>query len=700
MVIDWCASRVVRTAVTLALAWLLFPIGAARAVTETRYQVTWRTASSVPTASGQVMVGVGNKAVLFGGYDPVTGEINDQTWEWDGQRWSQKAPATRPPARRCHAMAALGDKVILFGGRGATGPLGDTWQWDGTNWTKLSPAASPPARGCHAMATYGGKVFLFGGASGTGGVGLMNDTWEWDGTTWTKMAPANAPDPRERHVMATLGDRVVLVAGVHLDSSTDQEVNLQEMWEWRGTDWTHSDAFPSPNGGGQAMAALGSYLVVAGPIYWTWDELMWRQPREPSGPAAYGLYDAALATVGTKLVCLYQGETWLWDGTTWTFVEWAPVMGPGAAMTATGDGVLMFGANLRWTSSTISTWSWDGTAWTPRRSSTLPAARVGHAMADVAGRVFLFGGRDPYDTLAPPLADTWEWDGTTWLERKPAMSPPARSAHAMATLGSSVILFGGAGASGLLDDTWWWNSTTWTEEAASATHPSARAGHAMVALPDQLVLAGPFDSQADHPETWLWKDAEWSRAGTEANEGASAFVMASTAGGLIVRYGESGTFVWNGMAWIAASVVGNAPPIEGSAMASRGTELVLFNQTTTWSGTVQSMTVEIDAGTDAAVDAGSSDGGVSDAGASDVGGAVDAADRDAVSDAPDAGVGVDAHEDGPPVADAAVDAALVDGSDGCGCQVGASPSGAMGGAGVFLLLALLGFFRQARRRDD
>jgi hypothetical protein len=43
------------------------------------------------------------------------------------------------------------------------------------------------------------------------------------------------------------------------------------------------------------------------------------------------------------------------------------------------------------------------------------------------GEVVLFGGWD--GTL---LGDTWTWDGTTWTEEHPAISPPARILMGMA----------------------------------------------------------------------------------------------------------------------------------------------------------------------------------------------------------------------------------------------------------------------------
>src|ERR1700691_2324253 len=72
--------------------------------------------------------------------------------------------------------------------------------------------------------------------------------------------------------------------------------------------------------------------------------------------------------------------------------------------------------------------------------------------------VYSGDGEDFYD-------DTWEWDGTSWTQLTVAQPDTAdggslgRSMHAMAQLGSEVVLFGGTANPGQFDlgDTWTWN---------------------------------------------------------------------------------------------------------------------------------------------------------------------------------------------------------------------------------------------------
>jgi hypothetical protein len=95
------------------------------------------------------------------------------------------------------------------------------------------------------------------------------------------------------------------------------------------------------------------------------------------------------------------------------------------------------------------TWEWDGTTWTQRLPTTSPSPRVSSATYDVLRqRVVLFGG---FGNLGP-LSDTWEWDGSNWAQQAPARNPGPREYHAMAydVARQRIVLFGGS----YYSDTW------------------------------------------------------------------------------------------------------------------------------------------------------------------------------------------------------------------------------------------------------
>ncbi|MDQ6747791.1 MAG: hypothetical protein M3010_06795, partial [Candidatus Dormibacteraeota bacterium] len=100
------------------------------------------------------------------------------------------------------------------------------------------------------------------------------------------------------------------------------------------------------------------------------------------------------------------------------------------------------------------TWQWDGTDWieadaTPAGFTPLRA----HLAADgiVAGDV----------VLAQEPATTWVWDGAHWQVARTSLMPPAHSAL-VATLGSP-ILFGGVSADAAYAVKFRWAATTWLQ---------------------------------------------------------------------------------------------------------------------------------------------------------------------------------------------------------------------------------------------
>ncbi|MEZ4368356.1 MAG: kelch repeat-containing protein [Kofleriaceae bacterium] len=186
------------------------------------FSTTWSPAGASSTPGGRLdhaFAQAGpDSLIMFGGFD---GARRDDTWRWQDGRWTQLAPATRPSARRHHAMAydSVRQRVVLFGGDDGT-VRDDTWEWNGTTWELHTPAVRPSARVGHAMAFDAGrgKVVLFGGANSST---YKDDTWLWDGTTWTQLALTVRPPPRREHVLAydAAHGELLLYGGFFLNSS-------------------------------------------------------------------------------------------------------------------------------------------------------------------------------------------------------------------------------------------------------------------------------------------------------------------------------------------------------------------------------------------------------------------------------------------------------------------------------------------------
>lgn len=143
--------------------------------------------------------------LLFGGCGNSTGDYGcppfGDTWEWNGRTktWTQDFPAGSPsPRGTTLAYDALTKTVVLFAGDNGGGDCcriyyDDTWTWNGIKWTQQSPATSPSARTAQAMAYDAdlGNVIMFGGTAAP--PQGLNDTWAWNGKNWVPLTWATQP---------------------------------------------------------------------------------------------------------------------------------------------------------------------------------------------------------------------------------------------------------------------------------------------------------------------------------------------------------------------------------------------------------------------------------------------------------------------------------------------------------------------------
>jgi hypothetical protein len=476
------------------------------------------------------------RVVLFGGRTDSGTYLGD-TWEWDGSSWLQRTLPTSPSPRLGHAMAfdSARGRVVLFGGHAASGISADTWEWDGSSWIQRTSFSSPPARARSAMVydVARGRMVLFGGySSGDVGrpLGLRADTWSWDGTWWEGYGLPTSPPARNAHAMAydSARGRVVLFGGDGGGSG-----KLSDTWEWVGSAWIERVSARSPFAReGHAMAyhaGRGRTVLFGG--------------------NSRGYLDAG---------------TWEWDGAGWLGGPASPPPRGGHAMAYDASGrVMVFGGFID--STTLSdTWQWNGSSWLERALATAPPARLGHAMAfdSARGRVVLFGGRTD---LGTSFGDTWEWNGNSWLQRASATSPPARSHHGMAydSARGRVVLFGGVVGSGpltvILADTWEWDGTTWHERTLPSS-PTPRYDHAMAYDSNRrrVVLFGGWTSSGRVVyDTCEWDGCSWVERSTSPRPPArQAHAMAyDSARGRTVVFGGYGydylddTWEWDGSQW-------------------------------------------------------------------------------------------------------------------------------------------------------
>src|SRR5581483_9219955 len=288
-------------------------------------------------------------------------------------------------------------RAVLAGGPPPTYPS--------PNWVQMQPSSAPTGRYGNAMAydETRQQAVLFGGYDGSG---FDNDTWTWNGSTWTQQHPATSPPARMWTQMAydQATQTVILFGG-----GTTTSPVMNDTWSWNGTTWTQLSPATSPPG--RASAAM------------TYD----------AQTAQVVLFGGGGYTPGVGASDL--GDTWTFNGTTWTQVTATPSpaarSGARAAYDAVNHAVVLFGGQQQSGTFLGDTWTFNGSAWTQQSPAAAPSARSYEYLAADGGLpgVVLFGG---YDPTMGDMADTWRWDGTGWAVASGIASPTGRDGGGMA----------------------------------------------------------------------------------------------------------------------------------------------------------------------------------------------------------------------------------------------------------------------------
>ncbi len=330
---------------------------------------------------------------------------------------------------------------------------------------------------------------------------------------------------------------------------------VDNHWEWSGTvtppnSGEQTVTFTATDDMGAPGTAQASITVAGSP------------PAKPS-PRGYHYmtYDSARGVTvlfGGSDGSSSLGDTWEWDGTTWTLVTTtgpSPRANHAMAYDSARGVTILFGGYT--TDYNGETWEWDGTAWTQRIVSG-PSVRLAHKMAYDSARsvAVLFGG---YTGPGTHSGETWEWDGTAWT-LVATTGPSPRGQHAMTyDSGRGVtVLFGGY-TGGVSGETWEWHGTTWTLEATTGPPPRQHHDMAYDSARGVTVLFGGNTSGTYDGETWEWDGSSWTQRATSGPSPRHLHAMAfDSSRGVTVLFGggvsgiyNDETWEWDGTAWMS-----------------------------------------------------------------------------------------------------------------------------------------------------
>ncbi|MSP26720.1 MAG: hypothetical protein EXR75_16580, partial [Myxococcales bacterium] len=128
--------------------------------------------------------------------------------------WTPLSSTGAPSPRALHSAVWVGDKMLVWGGEGMGGALGDGAAYDpGTDsWTAIASTGAPSPRHSHRALALAGKMLVWGGY---GASGFANDGAVYDpaGDAWTKVTTKDAPEGRTHFGLFAAGDTAIVWGG-------------------------------------------------------------------------------------------------------------------------------------------------------------------------------------------------------------------------------------------------------------------------------------------------------------------------------------------------------------------------------------------------------------------------------------------------------------------------------------------------------
>ncbi len=332
-----------------------------------------------------------HQLIMFGG---GASRMYADTWQFKDSTWTQLHPKHSPSARQGAAMAYDPDtrQLLMYGGTHRA--VGDE---------------SKPLRSGGVDSSYNDAVY--------------SDTWAWDGNDWKQLAMSHAfqegdYDAGGSYVGPGYDDKPDTLMAYDAKAHRMIRQVLCSAWchknhtsvlAWTPPTWTPiaTEAGPYNETGQDDLDPPAANQ--ARPVF---------DPTQNVGPARAMTSNPVTGAIiyveradGVDTGGANRVTTWQLSGTTWKQLPASAV--PSAyplpyAMLApnpNGGDVLFDG--------TGNTWTWDGTTWTKRNGSG-PGVRAGVGMAydPDSKTVILYGG-----VAAAPggmYADTWTWDGARW----------------------------------------------------------------------------------------------------------------------------------------------------------------------------------------------------------------------------------------------------------------------------------------------
>ncbi len=183
--------------------------------------LNWATLSPTDAPAGRdghVAIWTGARMLVWGGRNADGLLADGAALDPVGNAWSALPGANAPEARRNATAVWAGDRLIIFGGEGGSGMLGNGAMLPFTGgvtagaWQALASTAAPSARSGHSAIWTGTRMIVWGGKSGSTPLG---DGAEFDpvNNVWTALPSDGAPAARFGQVTVWTGAEMLVFGG-------------------------------------------------------------------------------------------------------------------------------------------------------------------------------------------------------------------------------------------------------------------------------------------------------------------------------------------------------------------------------------------------------------------------------------------------------------------------------------------------------
>jgi N-acetylneuraminic acid mutarotase len=193
-------------------------------------------------AAGVTAVWTGASMILFGGQAADGGSIAVAADITDagGVNWRPISAVNRPSPRSGHVAIWTGRTMVIWGGQGAAGPVGDGALYDpvADTWTPLS-TVNAPAPAANAAGVWTGQEVLIAGGRNAVGPTAAGGAYDPASDTWRSLATAGNPTPRMGASAVWTGAELLLFGGQTAAAANGgpfpwlsalQRLNPQPVW--------------------------------------------------------------------------------------------------------------------------------------------------------------------------------------------------------------------------------------------------------------------------------------------------------------------------------------------------------------------------------------------------------------------------------------------------------------------------------------